>query len=74
MNKEFTVSIRYTFEGSFKIIAENRSTAIELATQHCGMTTSKGIHTSLPDETVPDWNFPVHPNKKFISCKQKIDK
>lgn len=65
---EFNVKVSFTFEGIFKIQANDKIQAREYAEKHCGMTESRGIHSSLPDDSV-DWEFPVHPVKKIISIK-----
>ena len=58
----FEVPVRYVFSGVFYISADSQAQAEEFAIQHCGMTSSGAIHSSLPDEDV-DWDFPVHPER-----------
>lgn len=60
--KVYTVPVKFVFEGRFFIKADSKEQAKEYAHKHCGMVTSNGIHSTLPDEDV-DWDFPVHPQK-----------
>lgn len=68
MLKDYAVRVSFYFEGTFTITAENKEQAREYAEKHCGMTEGRGIHSSLPSESV-DWDFPVHPVKKIASIK-----
>lgn len=61
---KFTVKTKFIFTGEFYIEAEDAKQAREYVERHCGMTTTRGIHSSLDEESV-DWNFPVHPDKKI---------
>lgn len=61
--KTYTIPVKFTFTGTFKIKADNRAQAREYAEKHCGMVAGNGIHSTLPYEDV-DWDFPVHPDKK----------
>jgi len=56
--KEYTIPVTFTFK------SKSRKEAIEFTDKHCGMTTTRGIHSSLPEEIV-DWEFPVHPKKRI---------
>lgn len=67
---KYKVPVTYTFTGTFSIEADSSEEAQEYAEKHCGMTESRGIHSSLPDETV-DWDFPCHP-EKTIGDAEKI--
>ena len=60
--RNFDIPVTFSFSGTFKIKARNIGEAIEHAQKHCGMTTERGIHSSLPCEDV-DWDFPCHPEK-----------
>ena len=65
--KNFTVETRFTFNGTFEVNAKNKQEAIEMVEKHCGLCLGGDIHTSLPDEIIPNWDFKVHPDKKVIS-------
>ena len=61
--KTFHVPVKFTFAGHFKIKARNANEAAIFADTHCGLVLGRGVHSSLPDETV-DWDFPVFPKKE----------
>lgn len=65
--KTYNVETAFTFTGTFEVKAKSKAEAIEMVEKHCGLVIGGNIHTSLPDEVVKDWNFPVHPDKKVIS-------
>ena len=65
--KDYKIRVRYSFEGTFSIEAENWPQAKAIAREHCGMV-SGGIHTNN-DRHVKDWNFPTHPDVKIIFIK-----
>ena len=58
----YQVKTRFVFEGRFFIEAKDKAQAREYAEKHCGLVLGRGIHSTLPGETV-DWEFPVHPDK-----------
>ena len=60
--KTYNIKTSYTFDGVFKIKAENRKQAIEHVNNHCGLVIGGNIHSSLPDEDV-DWEFNVHTSR-----------
>ena len=60
--KQYSVKTKYVFEGSFFINAKDKAQAKEYVEKHCGLVMNRGIHTTLPDDTV-DWDFPLHPEK-----------
>ena len=63
MKKIYSVPVRYIFEGTFKVEAENSEEAKEKILKHCGMVMGSGIQTTLPDHEI-DWVLCSHP------CKQ----
>lgn len=60
--KQYRIKTKFIFEGEFIVTAENKSQAKEFVEKHCGMTEVRGVHSSLPDDTI-DWVFPIHPIK-----------
>jgi len=66
----YKVPVSYTFKGHFVINAENKAQAEEWAEKHCGLVIGGNIHTSLSDDEVPDWDFPVHPEKKIGKARR----
>jgi len=61
MTRNYAVKTRFCLTGTFFIEARNKDEAKEFAKKHCGMVLGRGIHSTLPNETV-DWNFPMHPD------------
>jgi len=68
--KPYKVKVRFIFEGDFNINADNKEQAVEYVGKHCGLVIGGDIHTSLPDEVIPTWDFEVHPTKQIISVKR----
>ncbi|MHB8261078.1 MAG: hypothetical protein ACYDCN_13400 [Bacteroidia bacterium] len=68
--KTYKVRTRFTFEGEFEVNAAHKEQAKEFVEKHCGFVIGGDIHTSLPIETIPDWEFSVHGDKKIISVKK----
>lgn len=61
MKKVYSVTTRYTFEGTFKVMAENKEEARTKILKHCGMVIGSDIQTTLPDSEI-DWMFRTHPS------------
>jgi hypothetical protein len=67
---KFKVLTKFVFEGVFNVEAETMADAYLKVEKHCGMTTDRGIHSSLPDDQI-DWDFPVHPTKEIVDVNDK---
>jgi len=68
MNK-YKVKVKFIFEGTFDVNAKDGFQAREYVEKHCGLIIGRDIHTSLSDDEIPTWDFPVHPDKKIIGIK-----
>jgi hypothetical protein len=68
--KQYEVKTKFTFIGSFIVNAENKEEAKNDVEKHCGLVLGGKVHTSLSDDEVPDWDFPVHPDKTVICIKR----
>lgn len=66
---EFKVKVKFVFTGVISVNADDAAQATEYIEKHVGMTTDRGIHTSLTDKEIPDWDFPVHPDKTVYKPK-----
>ncbi len=66
---KFIVPVKFTFSGTFTIIAETKQEAISNVTKHCGLVIGGDIHSSLPSENI-DWDFNVHPTKRLGIAKK----
>lgn len=64
--KTFTIEVSYTFTGTYQVNAESKQQAIEIVENSCGCV-GPTYHTTLSDEQIPDWEFPVHPETKLVS-------
>ena len=67
---KYDVKVRYTFEGTYTVAADNREEAERMVTQDCGLVMGGNIHTTLDDEEV-DWNFSTHPDMQVLSFKER---
>ena len=46
---KYDVRVRYTFEGSYKVVAEDRDEAERIVTEDCGLVLGGNIHTTRDD-------------------------
>ena len=58
---KYDVRVRYTFEGTYKVVAEDRDEAERIVTEDCGLVLGGNIHTTRDDDEVTDWRFGSHP-------------
>ena len=72
MNK-YDVKVRYAFEGTYTVAAEDRDEAKRMVSEDCGLVLGANIHTTLDDEEV-DWNFGIHPDMQLLSVVQRNEK
>lgn len=72
MNK-YDVKVRYAFEGTYTVAAEDRDEAKRMVSKDCGLVLGGNIHTTLDDEEV-DWNFGIHPDMQLLSVVQRNGK
>ena len=54
---KYDVRVRYTFEGTYKVVAEDRDEAERIVTEDCGLVLGGNIHTTCDDDEVTDWRF-----------------
>ena len=71
---KYDVRVRYTFEGTYKVVAENRDEAERMVTEDCGLVLGGNIHTTRDDDEVTDWNFGSHPDMQILSLKERDNK
>ena len=62
--KKVEVKVRYLFEGTYTVAADDRNEARTMVTRDCGLLLGGNIHTTLDDDEV-DWKFDVHPICRF---------
>ena len=68
--KKAEVKVRYLFEGTYTVAADDRNEARTMVTRDCGLVLGGNIHTTLDDDEV-DWKFDVHPDMQILSYTEK---
>ena len=48
--EKYEVRVRYTFEGTYKVVAEDRDEAERIVTEDCGLVLGGNIHTTRDDD------------------------
>ena len=71
---KYDVRVRYTFEGTYKVVAEDRDEAERMVTEDCGLVLGGNIHTTRDDDEVTDWKFGSHPDMQILSLKERDNK
>ena len=71
--KKIEVKVRYLFEGTYTVAADDRDEARTMVTRDCGLVLGGNIHTTLDDDEV-DWEFDVHPDMQILSYTEKENK
>ena len=68
--KKIEVKVRYLFEGTYIVAADDRNEARTMVTRDCGLVLGGNIRTTLDDDDV-DWEFDVHPDMQILSYTEK---
>jgi hypothetical protein len=68
--KQYEVKTKFMFTGTFIVNAESKEEAKRDVEKNCGLVLGGNVQTSLSDAEVPDWDFPVHPEKIIIRIKE----
>ena len=71
--KKIEVKVRYLFEGTYTVAANDRDEARTMVTRDCGLVLGGNIHSTLDDDEV-DWDFDVHPDMQILSYTEKENK
>ena len=71
--KKIEVKVRYLFEGTYTVAADDRDEARTMVIRDCGLVLGGNIHTTLDDDEV-DWDFDVHPDMQILSYTEKENK
>ena len=71
--KKIEVKVRYLFEGTYTVAADDRNEARTMVTRDCGLVLGGNIHTTLDDDDV-DWEFDVHPDIQILSYTENGNK
>jgi hypothetical protein len=70
--KQYAVRTKFTFIGTFIVNAENKDEAKSDVERYCGLVMGGTVHTSLSKGEVPDWDFPVHPDKVVLNVRRGV--
>lgn len=71
---KYEVRVRYAFEGTYKVVAEDRDEAERMVEEDCGLVLGGNIHTTRDDDEVTDWNFGSHPDMQILSFRERNNK
>lgn len=71
---KYDVRVRYAFEGTYKVVAEDRDEAERMVTEDCGLVLGGNIHTTRDDDEVTDWRFGSHPDMQILSFSERVGK
>ena len=71
--KKIEVKVRYLFEGTYTVAADDRNEARTMVTRDCGLVLGGNIHSTLDDDEV-DWEFDIHPDMQILSYTEKEKK
>lgn len=71
---KYDVRVRYAFEGTYKVVAEDRDEAESMVTEDCGLVLGGNIHTTRDDDEVTDWKFGSHPDMQILSVRERDKK
>ena len=71
--KKIEVKVRYLFEGTYTVAADDRNEARTMVTRDCGLVLGGNIHSTLDDDEV-DWDFDIHPDMQILSYTEKENK
>ena len=71
--KKIEVKVRYLFEGTYTVAADDRDEARTMVTRDCGLVLGGNIHSTLDDDEV-DWKFDVHPDMQILSYTEQENK
>ena len=52
---KYDVKVRYIFEGTYTVVAEDREEAESMVAEDCGLVLGGNIHTTRDDDEVTDW-------------------
>lgn len=68
---KYDVKVRYAFEGTYTVAAEDCDEARDIVSEDCGLVLGGNIHTTRDDEEVLDWNFGIHPDMQILSVMER---
>lgn len=72
--KRYGRRVRYSFEGTYTITAEDRDEAKRMANNDCGLVLGGNIHTIHDDDEVLDLDFCIHPDTRILSLQERDEK
>lgn len=68
---KYDVKVRYSFEGTYTVVAEDRDEARRMVSEDCGLVLGGNIQTTRDDDEVTGWKFGIHPDMQVLSLSQR---
>ena len=72
--KRYDIRVRYSFEGTYTVAAEDRDEAKRMVNDDCGLVLGGNIHTTRDGDEVLDWDFCIHPDTRILSLQERDGK
>ena len=72
--KRYDIRVRYSFEGTYTVAAEDRDEAKKMVNDDCGLVLGGDIHTTRDDDEVLEWDFCIHPDTRILSLQEEAEK
>lgn len=69
--KRYDIRVRYSFEGTYTVAAEDRDEAKRMVNDDCGPVLGGDIHTTRDDDEVLEWDFCIHPDTRILSLQER---
>ena len=69
--KRYDIRVRYSFEGTYTVAAEDRDEAKRTVNDDCGLVLGGDIHTTRDDDEVLEWDFCIHPDTRILSLQER---
>lgn len=69
--KRYDIRVRYSFEGTYTVAAEDRDEAKKMVNDDCGLVLGGDIHTTRDDDEVLEWDFCIHPDTRILSLQER---
>lgn len=69
--KRYDIRVRYSFEGTYTVAAEDRDEAKRMVNDDCGLVLGGDIHTTRDDDEVLEWDFCIHPDTRILSLQER---
>ena len=72
--KRYDIRVRYSFEGTYTVAAEDRDEAKRMVNDDCGLVLGGDIHTTRDDDEVLSGISVSIPTRGFSPCRKEAEK